>query len=519
MAAQAAGSQRLRLQTAYGSALLHGRGMQSPETRRAFSRAQELAVGPDDPSERFSIQYALWAGHFVRGELAPLREIAELVLREVEGRPASPEAVVGFRLNGATEWFVGNFTAARAFLERARDIFDPQLHSDHASRFAQDIGVTIAAYHALVLWLLGEVDQARAVAEEGVERAIRTGHVSTIGYAHFHFAVFEMLRRCTSASASHIDAFVNVTRTHEMQMWTAYGKFLAPWSRRGVDGKDAVLAEMRNSIATCREQNIGNYIPFLTTALAEAEAQAGETEQALATIDGVIGDTERSGQRWFAAETHRIRGDILLKRDPVNTAPAEEAFLTAIAVAQQQKARSFELQAALSLAKLYQSTGRAADAHAVLAPALEGFSPTPEFPEIAEAQALLAMLADTDEAKKAAASRQRRLKLQTSYGQAMIWSKGFGSEETKTAFLRAQELAAGVDNVAERFTILYGLWVGYLSRGEFAVGRETAEAFRREAEAAARETVVAGRMLGLTCLWQGDFIRSQVESRSSPAAL
>ena len=82
----------------------------------------------------------------------------------------------------------------------------------------------------------------------------------------------------------------------------------------------------------------------------------------------------------------------------------------------------------------------------------------------------------------------------------------------KTAFLRAQELAAGIDNAAERFTILYGLWVGYLSRGEFAVGRETAEAFRREAQAAARivETVVAGRILGLTCLWQGDFTQSQV---------
>ena len=73
-------------------------------------------------------------------------------------------------------------------------------------------------------------------------------------------------------------------------------------------------------------------------------------------------------------------------------APAEEAFLTAIAVAQQQKARSFELRAALSLAKLYQSTGCAADAHAILAPTLEGFSPTPEFSEIAEAQALLAAL-------------------------------------------------------------------------------------------------------------------------------
>ena len=80
---------------------------------------------------------------------------------------------------------------------------------------------------------------------------------------------------------------------------------------------------------------------------------------------------------------------MLLKRDPANPAPAEEALLTAIAVAKQQGTRSFELRAALALAKLYQSTARPAEAHAVLAPALEGFSPTPEMPEIAEAQALL----------------------------------------------------------------------------------------------------------------------------------
>jgi predicted ATPase len=90
---------------------------------------------------------------------------------------------------------------------------------------------------------------------------------------------------------------------------------------------------------------------------------------------------------------HRCRGEILLKRDPANTALAEDAFLTAIAVAQQRKARSFELRAALTLAKLYHSTDRPADAHAVLASAQDGFSPTPEFPEIAEAQTLLTALA------------------------------------------------------------------------------------------------------------------------------
>ena len=82
-----------------------------------------------------------------------------------------------------------------------------------------------------------------------------------------------------------------------------------------------------------------------------------------------------------------------MQRDPANSAPAEDAFLTAVAVAKRQGTRSFELRAALSLAKLYQSTGRPADAYAVLAPALEGFAPTPEMPEIAKAQALIERLA------------------------------------------------------------------------------------------------------------------------------
>ena len=100
-------------------------------------------------------------------------------------------------------------------------------------------------------------------------------------------------------------------------------------------------------------------------------------------------DFERSGQRWFDAELHRMRGEILLEQNPADPGLAEEAFLAAIAVAQHQKARSFELRAALSLAKLYRSTGRDADAHAVLAPALEGFAPTPEFPEIGAALELM----------------------------------------------------------------------------------------------------------------------------------
>ena len=106
-------------------------------------------------------------------------------------------------------------------------------------------------------------------------------------------------------------------------------------------------------------------------------------------FDEALALANETGECWTDALLHRIRGEILLKRDPANSAPAEEAFQTAIAIAKGQSARSYELLAALSLAKLYQSVGRPAEAHAVLAPALDGHSPTPEMPEIEEAQTLL----------------------------------------------------------------------------------------------------------------------------------
>jgi hypothetical protein len=123
--------------------------------------------------------------------------------------------------------------------------------------------------------------------------------------------------------------------------------------------------------------------------------------------------------------------------------------------------------ASLALAKLLQSTGRPVEAHAVLAPALEGFWPTPEMPQIAEAQSLLGALAETEEVKAAEAQRQRRAHLQTAYGQAMMWAKGFSAEETKAAFSRATERSAKTDNFADRFAAAHGQWT-FAFVGEFA---------------------------------------------------
>ena len=133
-------------------------------------------------------------------------------------------------------------------------------------------------------------------------------------------------------------------------------------------------------------------MPLFQGILAELEVDTEQADDALSGIDKALTLATETGEHWTDALLQRLRGEILLKRDGAKAVSAEDAFLTAVAVAHQQKARSFELRAALSLAKLYQSAGRAADAYAMLAQALEGFSPTPEFPEIEEAKRLLTAL-------------------------------------------------------------------------------------------------------------------------------
>ena len=129
--------------------------------------------------------------------------------------------------------------------------------------------------------------------------------------------------------------------------------------------------ELREALAAHTEQGNKLWVPLIQGLLAELEAEGQDAEGASNWIDGALALAVETGERWTDALLHRIRGDILLKVRPDDPAPAEQAFLAAIAVAHEQGARSFCLQAALKLAKLYQSTAQPVEAHAVLAPALE----------------------------------------------------------------------------------------------------------------------------------------------------
>ena len=392
---KARGAERRRmaqLQAAYGAALIAARGYGAPEASEAFARAREFSARDKDAPERLAADFGLWVGSYVRGELSAMREHLNALLNHVVA-PNSPEAGVAHSAAGVTHWYAGEYLEAREHLERALDLFQPGRDDDLAFRFGNDGGASRLLILAIVSWLLGEVDRAVSLVERAQERAAGLAHVATHTFVRLRAAMFEMMRGHAARVAPNAVELARLAREHKLSMDGAFAAFLEGWTKADGGALADGLEGMRRGVELLREQNVLVFDGLLKIALAEAEARAGGVDRAIAILDEALATCDRTGYRAFEAELHRVRGDMLLKRDPADLAPAEEAFRSAIAVARQQGTRSFGLRAALSLAKLYHSTDRPVEAHAVLAPALDGFSPTPEMPEIAEAQALLALSA------------------------------------------------------------------------------------------------------------------------------
>jgi predicted ATPase len=164
------------------------------------------------------------------------------------------------------------------------------------------------------------------------------------------------------------------------------------WARARLGDRETGSEELREGIAVTTASGTKYWVPFFQGLLAEVEAERQDAEQALTRIDEALGLAQQTGGHWTDAFLHRIRGEILLKRDPANTSPAEDAFRTAIAIAQQQKARTFELRAAMSLARLWRDQGKRDAARDLLAPVYGWFTEGFDTLDLKEAKALLEQL-------------------------------------------------------------------------------------------------------------------------------
>jgi class 3 adenylate cyclase/predicted ATPase len=384
---------RLRLQIACGQALIHSRGYAAPETAVAFSRAREFAAGIDDLTERFPVYYGLWAGSWVRGELAQMREPAEAFLEDTKNRPGTREASIAHRLLGATYWLQGDFVGARSHLERTLSIYDSERDHDFAFRFGQDVGVSAMIGLALTLWPLGDISSASQYADKATMQASRTAHVATMAFAHGFRSLFEMMRRNHRRALQDGEVLLGFAREHVMPQWLAIGTFTRGWARWHCGDRETGQQGMREGMALFREQGIRFPLPVCAVLFAETEAEIGAIEYASAILDDTLADTERAGRSYFDVELRRLRGELLLRERSGNDAAAEAALMRAIELARRQQTRTLELRAATSLARLWRSQGRVQQARELLAPVYGWFTEGFDTRDLKDAKALLEALA------------------------------------------------------------------------------------------------------------------------------
>jgi predicted ATPase len=301
--------------------------------------------------------------------------------------------LIAHRTFGVTCWYLGDFAGAHDHYQKSIELYDQARHADFANRFGQDPLAAAEIYDALTLWVLGRTDEALPLADRALADAESAAHAPTMGFVHYFGTLLGLVRGNSEAVATHSQAYAEHVARYDLSAhWAGFAAFFQGWAKRASTAGKSRLAEMRRGLGIFQEQGMVYLVPSLEAVLAEAEASAGETDAGLRRLHEAFAVLERTEERFYEAEMHRIRAEILLQRDPANTAAAEQSLQTAIGIAQSQKARSFELRAALSLAKLYRATNREADAYAVLAPAVEGFPPTHQFPELTEVQSLLPTL-------------------------------------------------------------------------------------------------------------------------------
>jgi predicted ATPase len=390
--AVASAGQRLKLQTDYSQAMMWSKGFGSEEAGAAFARARELTAGTDNSAERFVIYFAQFLGSALRGELAIARKTAEAFRREAEREGRATERVVGLRLLGLSCLFQGDLIEAQAHFEEALRTYDPQRDRGAKFRFGQDAAASASTYLAFTDWLLGDVGDTRARMEEGLARAVESNHPGTQANINYFTATFEIVRGDVDAARRAAETVVELAREHGLGQYAVWGALPSAWARTRFGDREASVAELREALEAYSRQGNKTRPPLYQGLLAEIEAEGEDVEHALTRIDEALGLAQQTGEHWTDAFLHRIRGEILLKHDPANTAPAEEDFLTAIAVAQQQKAKSFELRAAMSMARLWRDQGKPQQARELLAPVYGWFTEGFDTLDLKDAKALLVEL-------------------------------------------------------------------------------------------------------------------------------
>jgi class 3 adenylate cyclase/tetratricopeptide (TPR) repeat protein len=382
----------IKLQVAFASALFHLKGYTASETIAAFEcadsmiqEAEALGEPADDDLLRFSVLYGQWTGNYTAGNATKANEVAKRCFSAAERQPKSAPLLLAHRITGATLTMLGELLPARMHLDRAVALYVREEHSSLATRFGQDIGVAALCNRSWVLYRLGYPMKALGDADEALKTAQELGLAGTLFYATYCAGILELLCGRFDIAERRVEEMFALSEKHALAFWSALTELSRGYLFSATNRSDQAVRMINSGMAAMKMYRATYLTPFNLMWLARAQSASGRVNEAQKTVSEALAVVSVTNARWDEAEIHRTAGEIA-HDDPEL---AELHFRRGLDVARQQGAKSYELRAATSLARLWRSQGRRDEARELLAPVFSWFTEGFDMSDLREAKALL----------------------------------------------------------------------------------------------------------------------------------
>jgi predicted ATPase len=391
--------EQIKLQVGLTVALRHTKGYAAPEAKasldQAFSlidRGKALGEPLEDPLLLFSVLHGFWAASLIAFNGDAVRALATQFLALAKKERATFPLMHGHRVLGLSLLYTGDIPEAGAHFDRAIALYDPVNHRPLATILGVDAGVLALCYRSLALWLLGYPAAALTDADRALADAREVGHAPTLMNALALSSSAYLLCGDYVAANARLDELVAVADEKGALYWKA-SAMVQQGGLLTLTGKASDAIRMITSgIAALRSTGSTIFMPRSLSYLARAHAGLGHSEDAWRCIAEAMTAVETTKEKWYEADVHRTAGEIALTSPGPDATTAEAHFERALAVARGQQAKSWELRAAMSMARLWRDQGKRQQAHDLLAPVYDWFTEGFDTLDLKEAKALLEQL-------------------------------------------------------------------------------------------------------------------------------
>ena len=389
--------EEIKLQVALITPLIHVNGFAAPETKAAveranllIERAEAIHEAPEDLVLLFSVLYGLWVAQAVAFNDSDLvLELAKQTMAHAERRRATVPLMVGHRLMGTSLLYRGDFVESRKHFGQVIELYDPAEHRPLATRLGHDLRAAALSFRSWGVWLLGFPEAGLADADRALSDARELGQAGTLMFALTITTLTRIFCGNYATAIRSSDELIALADQADGALWRAWGT-LHRGRALALSGKTAEAVPVISAgISASRSTGAGYLLPLWLSDLAWAHAELGQFDDALRYISEAIMTVKTTKEKWFEAEASRVAGEITLKSPEPDAAKAQAYFEGSLATAHGQQAKSWELRAAMSMARLWRDQGKPRQAFELLAPIYGWFTEGLDTADLKEARILL----------------------------------------------------------------------------------------------------------------------------------